>query len=171
MSIFEQEISREVGLVFARRQVVHVWADHVWSPDSVLVPAPETAAGTMIADDGACALIYAGKASIDLFASDTSNYRDNFLDDQPRLWMAARVEDGAPVSACVTADPTEGEAFFEAGYEIVGTVPMPQEIAAWIAAFTDAFHVERVFLKRQRDRSERNERGFGAKPGDRRDDF
>jgi hypothetical protein len=45
---------------------------------------------------------------------------------------------------------------------------MPADLASWIAAFTDAYHVEREFLKRQRDRSERKERGFGGKPGDRR---
>jgi hypothetical protein len=30
---------------------------------------------------------------------------------------------------------------------------MPPEIAAWIAAFVDQFHVERVFHKRKRDRA------------------
>ena len=29
---------------------------------------------------------------------------------------------------------------------------MPQDIAAWIAAFVDEFHVEQVFQKRKRDR-------------------
>jgi hypothetical protein len=43
-------------------------------------------------------------------------------------------------------------------------VKMPAELASWIAAFVDAFHVEQVFQKRQRDRSERKERGFGRKP-------
>ena len=37
----------------------------------------------------------------------------------------------------VTADPTEGEAMFESGCDVIGTVPMPPEIAAWIAAFVD----------------------------------
>jgi hypothetical protein len=164
---FDQEISREVGVLLARRKVEHAWADHVWSPEGVLVSAPDTPAGTLISDDGQRAIVFAGAASIDLFASDTTNYRDNMMDGTPRLWLAARLQDDAPVSVRVTADPTEGEAFFEAGYDIVGTVPMPDEIAAWIAAFTDAFHVERVFLKRQRDRSERKERGFGRKPGER----
>jgi hypothetical protein len=53
----------------------------------------------------------------------------------------------------VTADPTEGEALFESGSEVIGTVPMPPAIAAWVAAFVDEFHVERVFQKRKRDRA------------------
>ncbi len=53
----------------------------------------------------------------------------------------------------MTADPTEGEAMFESGCDVIGTVPMPPEIASWIAAFVDRFHVERVFHKRKRDRA------------------
>jgi hypothetical protein len=30
---------------------------------------------------------------------------------------------------------------------------MPPEIAAWVAAFVDQFHVERIFHKRKRDRA------------------
>ena len=37
----------------------------------------------------------------------------------------------------VTADPTEGEAMFESGCDVIGTVPMPSDIASWIAAFVD----------------------------------
>ena len=42
---------------------------------------------------------------------------------------------------------------FESGCDVIGTVAMPPEIAAWIAAFVDQFHVERVFHKRKRDRA------------------
>ena len=40
---------------------------------------------------------------------------------------------------------------FESGCDVIGTVAMPPEIAAWIAAFVDQFHVERTFHKRKRD--------------------
>ena len=42
---------------------------------------------------------------------------------------------------------------FESGCDVIGTVPMPPEIASWVAAFVDRFHVERVFHKRKRDRA------------------
>jgi len=42
---------------------------------------------------------------------------------------------------------------FESGCDVIGTVPMPPGIAAWVAAFVDIFHVERVFHKRKRDRA------------------
>ena len=55
----------------------------------------------------------------------------------------------------MTADPTEGEALFEAGCDIVAPLPMPPDIASWIDQFVQAFHVEREFLKRKRDRKDR----------------
>ena len=90
-----------------------------------------------------------------LFSSDTANYRDNLDDGEPRLWVALRRQDGGPELELtkVTADPTEVEAMFESGCEVIGTVPMPPEIAAWVAAFVEQFHVERIFHKRKRDRA------------------
>jgi hypothetical protein len=45
---------------------------------------------------------------------------------------------------------------------VIGTVAMPAEIASWIAAFVDQFHVERVFHKRKRDRGDRQRMPGGA---------
>lgn len=147
--------SRNIGVVIARRRVDNPWVDHVWVPHAVLAQAPDVADWTLIAEDGDVSLHYAGEASIELFASDTANYRDNLALDEPRLWIACRSREGGafPDSVRVTADPTEGEAFFESGADIVGTVAMPADTRARIDVFVEAFHVERVFQKRQRDRA------------------
>lgn len=159
------DVVREVGIVLARRAVDNPWIDHVWSPHGVLFPAPAAQPGAALSQEGPETLVYAGVASVQLYVPETANYRDNLADGAPRLWIAARANEGAtPDFLRVTADPTEGEAWHESGSDIVATVPMPDALAAWIAAFVDAFHVERVFLKRQRDRSERKDRGFGPKP-------
>lgn len=160
------DLVREIGIVLARRRVDHPWAESVWSPHAILDPAPETAPGALLADDGRTALIYAGAASVELFAPETANYRDNLADGAPRLWVAAHLDGERVARLRVTADPTEGEALFLAGAEVVGTLPMPSDMASWIAAFVDAFHVERAFLKRQRDRSERDpgRRGRAGEP-------
>jgi hypothetical protein len=52
----------------------------------------------------------------------------------------------------VTADPAEGEAFTDAGSNLVEAVPMPPEIADIVGRFVATHHVERPFVKRQRDR-------------------
>ena len=56
----------------------------------------------------------------------------------------------------VTADPAEGEAFTEAGNDLVETVPMPAIIAEAVETFIAMHHEERPFFKRQRDRANRD---------------
>lgn len=147
--------SREVGVVVRRRTVDNPWIDHMWSPVQLLDEVPATPAWSVLSSEGGTTLYYAGPAIIDLFSTDTASYRDNLIDGEPRVWIALRQQGGGVELELtkVTADPTEGEALFESGSEVIGTVPMPPSIAAWVAAFVDEFHVERVFQKRKRDRA------------------
>ena len=105
----------------------------------ILDEVPATAPWTVLSTEADATIYYAGSASIELFSSDTANYRDNLADGEPRIWVALRRQDGGPELELtkVTADPTEGEAMFESGCDVIGTVPMPPEIASWIAAFVD----------------------------------
>ncbi len=147
---------RELGVVLARRSVDNPWIDHVWVAHTVLYPAPETAAGTLLSSEQALTLVYAGLASVELFVSETGNYRDNLQSGAPSLWVAARTraDGGTPEFVRVTADPTEGEAYFESGNDVVAALPMPPAFIEWISAFVEAYHVERAFLKRKRDRKD-----------------
>ena len=163
------EWSREVGVVVRRRSIDNPWIDHMWSPVMVLEDVPETAPWTVLSREADATIYYAGAASIDLFSSDTANYRDNLADGEPRIWVALRRQDGGLELELtkITADPTEGEAMFESGCDVIGTVPMPAEIASWIATFVDQFHVERAFHKRKRDRAGRDRQRIpGGAPDD-----
>jgi hypothetical protein len=165
------EATREVGVVLRRRSIDNPWIDHMWSPVTVLDEVPDTAPWTVLSTEADATIYYAGSASIDLFSSDTANYRDNLADGEPRIWVALRRPDGGSELELtkVTADPTEGEAMFESGCDVIGTVAMPPEIASWIAAFVDEFHVERVFHKRKRNlTSEDRKREASEGPADRR---
>jgi hypothetical protein len=64
----------------------------------------------------------------------------------------------------VTADPAEGEAFTDAGNDLVETVPMPPAIIGSIGDFIAEHHVERPFVKRRREDAKPEGRGRG--PGD-----
>lgn len=165
------EASRQVGVVLRRRSIDNPWIDHMWSPLMILDDVPATAPWTVLSSEASATIYYAGSASIDLFQSDTANYRDNLADGEPRIWVALRRQDGGDELELtkVTADPTEGEAMFESGCDVIGTVSMPADIASWIAAFVDEFHVERAFHKRKRDRtSEDRKREAGDGTADRR---
>ncbi len=145
-----------IGIVIAKVRLTGPWASHAWRPVSVLPAPPEVTAGTRLSADGRQELFYAGPFEVELHRSETSHYRDNLASGRPSLWVALRPIGGEDHEiATVTANPYEGESLAEGIGEIVEAVPMPVGIQAKVAAFVDAFHVERAFVKRKRDRPDR----------------
>ena len=143
-----------VGVIVDRIKAQSQWVDYLWQPSAVLVGEPETAPWTQISGDDNRASFYAGSATIELYRSDTGNYRDNLMGDG-KLWVVLTPADSNPPYALfkVTADPTEGEAQFEAGVNVVDTVPMPDAVREVLERFVAEHHVEQPFFKRKRDRA------------------
>ncbi|MGY3603319.1 MULTISPECIES: DUF3305 domain-containing protein [unclassified Bradyrhizobium] len=143
-----------VGVVVERRKGRSAWADVLWRPVSVLVGSPSAAPWTPLDRQGEVTLFYAGEAVIELHRTETGNYRDNLASGSPTLWVNLRPTGSEPPYEllAVTADPAEGEAFTDAGSNLVEAVPMPAGIAEIIERFVARHHVERPFIKRQRDR-------------------
>lgn len=145
----------QVGIVVAKRKLKGPWADFAWLPHAVLPDAPAAPPWTRLAIEGDDEIFYAGPFDLCLHPGATAHYRDNLLSGRPALWVALRPVGGDEVEvATVTADPYEGEALAGGIGEIVDQVPMPPEVQARVAGFFDAFHVERTFVKRQRDRAD-----------------
>ena len=145
-----------VGVVVERRKAMSPWVDYVWRPVAVLAGEPETAPWTVLAADEETTTFYAGSASVDLYQSETTYYRDNLRSEAPLLWVVLRPTDREPPYDVfmVTANPAEGEAFTEPATDLVETVPMPDPIRETVAAFVAEHHVEQVFFKRKRDRAD-----------------
>jgi len=101
-------------------------------------------------------MFYAGAAEIELYRSETGNYRDNLNSGMPSIWISLKATGGDPPYqiATVTVDPAEGESLTEAGSAIVEAVAMPGPVREAIAAFVSQYHVETVFHKRKRDRAD-----------------
>jgi hypothetical protein len=144
-----------VGVIVTRRKAASPWVDYIWQPTSVLVGQPETAPWTLLSDSGDQAMFYAGSALLELYASDTGNYRDNLAGDNA-LWVVLRPTGVDPPYevAKVTADPSEGEASTEGGDQIVESLRMPDSLREFLASFVAEHHVEQPFFKRQRKRPE-----------------
>ena len=154
-----------VGIVVARRKLSSRWASETWLPVSALADAPDVVPWTRGAAAGDDDLFYAGAFEVPLHRSETSHYRDNLVSGRPSLWIALRPIGGdAHEIATVTADPYEGESLAEGIGEIIEAVPMPPECQAVVAAFVEAFHVERAFVKRQRDRPDPQALARGRRP-------
>jgi len=133
-----------------------MWADFLWRPVSILVGKTSAAPWTPLANQAETILFFAGEATIELHRTETVNYRDNLASGAPALWVALR-----PVASewpfeilAVTADPSEGEAFTDAGSNIVEAVAMPADIGKAIGRFIAEHHVERPFVKRRRQPAE-----------------
>ena len=144
-----------VGIVVAKRKLSNPWADHAWLPVAALPDAPDTPPWTRLSADEREELFYAGAFEVSFHRGETSHYRDNLTSGQPSLWVSLRPVGGEDHEiATVTADPYEGESLAEGIGEIVEAVPMPPEVQARLAAFVEAFHVERTFFKRKRARAD-----------------
>jgi hypothetical protein len=141
-----------VGVVVERARADSPWIDFVWRGASVLPDEPEMKPWAVIREEEARTLFYAGSATVDLYRSETARYRDNLATGAPSLWIVLTPSEGAwpyAVSA-VTADSAEGEAFTEAGANLVEAVPMPEAVHEAIANFVAEHHVETEFVKRER---------------------
>lgn len=142
----------QVAVVLERRKLKGIWGGDQWLPRAALPAVPATASETPLANDGELEICYGGCCDVALYSAETAHYRDNLASGRPSLWVAL---EATPAGNCrissITADPYEGEALAGAMDLIVEPVPMPPEIVARIAAFVAAFHVDRAFIKRQRD--------------------
>lgn len=145
-----------VGVVVERRRATSPWIEHVWRPVAVLAGIPEAAPWTEIATAPDAVSFFAGSTEIELYRSETGNYRGNLDSGAPALWVVLRPADGEPPFELktVTADPAEGEGFTEPGTDLVEQVPMPELIRQAIAAFIAEHPAEHSFAKRERDRAD-----------------
>ncbi len=145
-----------VGVVVERRTLDNPWIDHAWLASAILPGAPAVGAWTALGERDGVRQVYAGPHTMSFFSIETAHYRDNLLSGSPKIWVSLRRMEGEPpVSVIgVTADPAEGEAFTEAGDDIVEALAMPAEIAERLADFVETHHVERAFHKRRRDEAD-----------------
>jgi hypothetical protein len=145
-----------VGIVVERRRAQSPWIDFTWKPVAALAGLPDAAPWTMLSQDGDGASFYAGAAEIELYRTETANYRDNLGSGAPMLWVALRPTGVEPPYEIfgVTADPAEGEAWAQSDSDLVDVISMPAVVRETIDAFVAEHHVEQPFYKRKRDRAD-----------------
>jgi hypothetical protein len=157
MSAFAAPLLRiTVGVVVERRKADSPWIDFVWRGIGVLPDEPEMTPWTVIREQEGTTLFYAGSATVNLYRSETERYRENLATGAPSIWIVLTPsEDVWPYAVtAITADPAEGEAFTEAGANLVEAVPMPEVLHQAIENFIAEHHVETEFVKRERQRAD-----------------
>ncbi len=145
-----------LGVLVERRPATSPWAEHVWAATELLLDAPEMAPWTMLRQEAACTVFFAGSGELRLFRTETANLKHNMDGPAPRIWVVLRPVEAAPGMAlqCVTADPGEAHLYADSGNDLVEALPMPAPVAEAIAGFITAHHREEVHHKRRRDRQD-----------------
>lgn len=145
-----------LGVVVERRRPVSPWAEEHWRVVDVLLGRPDVEPWTLLGEGEGWRRYYAGAAHLELFRSETANYRDNLAGARPAVYVVLRRGDGPCGIALhlATVDPGEIEAHADAGDDLIEALPLPAPVAAWMRDFIDRHHVEKPFLKRRRDRAD-----------------
>src|SRR5260370_42411088 len=76
-----------VAVVVERRKAKSPWLDFIWRPVAVLVGNPVAAPWTPLNAAENTTLFYAGEAVIELYRTETVNYRNNLASGAPSLWV------------------------------------------------------------------------------------
>lgn len=139
------------------RRVPRGWQTDEWRVVGLLPLGADDALEpwTVMAEGEGWQRLYAGRVELELFPGETASYRDNLSSSRPAVYVVLRRDAGRGVALReATVDPGEIEAHAEAGDDLIEAVPLPEPVAAWMQDFIDRHHVERPFLKRQRDRAD-----------------
>lgn len=156
MNVMAPLLRIPIGVVVERSKANSRWIEFVWRPTAVLGGIPDVDPWTQLVSEEHSVTFYLGSAEIVLYRTETENYRDNLASASPSVWVALLSTAGVPPFeiAAVTADPAEGESLTESAQGIVEAVPMPVAVRDAIASFIAEHHVERVFVKRKRNRAD-----------------
>jgi hypothetical protein len=166
---------REIGVVVERHAIQSQWATHRWHPGGVLLEVPDAAPWTLLSQEGNVARYYAGAATITLVPSESESYLYNLTSREPQVWFILRPRepgaDGRDVELeTVTVAAGEAEAMAGGIEIIVESVPMPDEIAEWVADFVRAHPSAPKQFKRKRSKHVSEGQEFAeqmkAKPDD-----
>ena len=148
---------REVGVIAEWQAVDSPWCDHRWRVTAVLPGAAAVTPWAVLDEGPRHRRYFAGNAELLLFPLETDTLKHNLEGRQAAVYVFLRMTAVAPGMALLGATVCAGEAqaHVDTGSDLVEAVPMPPEIAAWVADFVARHHVERPSYKRRRDRSER----------------
>ncbi len=148
--------SRDIGIVFERRDSDHPWKDHSWHAvgiESESSTGPDAPAWREVGRGDGWVRYVSAPLTLQLFERETEGYKYNLSNDVPSIFLVWREDEDDPDGICpfhATVCPYEAQSYLDGDEEQIESIPMPREIAAWIADFVDLNHVDEPFYKRKR---------------------
>ncbi len=127
-----------IGVVMERRIVTSGrWESERWEAIGV-VPDVGGEPRLMFDEPARSQWLHPG-FEIALFRDEAEGYYLNLSAPQPYVFVMWREEDGRAIPKIVTVSYNEAGRMMDGGEHVDGA-PMPQDIAAWLASFTDAHY-------------------------------
>lgn len=164
----ERLISMALGVVLERRELNNRWQQWSWRPVAVIPGAAPIERRKELRSGEGWVQVHAATLPLALHRKETLAYRTNLANRQPVVYVVARGADDDLAGDdlrpfLVTASPFEAQDYLDAD-DLVEGVPMPDGVIAWVQAFIDRHHVDEPFKKRQRQRFDPDQVGFGRRP-------
>ena len=76
-----------IGVVVERSKANSPWCEFIWRPTAVLGGVPDVDPWTQLTSEEETVTFYAGAAEIELYRTETENYRDNLVSAAPSIWL------------------------------------------------------------------------------------
>jgi hypothetical protein len=119
-----------------RRALASRWQSETWQPVAVVPDEPGAVAREILAEGGRTQWLHPG-FEIVLHRDEAEGYYLNLTTSQPYMFVMWRMEDDLAVPKIVTPSYHEAARMMDGGAQVDG-VPLPEELAPWLAAYVDA---------------------------------
>ena len=164
-----------LGVVLEKRRIGHPWQEFAWKAVAVFpgagplekdVPWKELRSGPDWTH------YHSATLPLELFRRETEGYKVNLSQTPPRVFVVLRGDEEGDSGYdyrpfLVTVCPYEAQDYLDSGEELVDSVPMPDDLVAFVQTYIDKFHVDEPFYKRKRkphDPRKGYGRGFERNP-------
>jgi hypothetical protein len=131
------------------------WARSIWKAVGVLPGAGE-ASWKELRRCGDVVEYHAATVPLTLYHTDTEAYLHGLSSDIAAIYVVIReADDDQPLDILLaTVSPYEAQDYADTGEDLVEKVPMPEGVVAWVNSFIQQHHVDDVFIKRRRDKTD-----------------
>ena len=120
-----------------RRALANRWQSETWQPVAVIPDEPAAAPPRLVLEDGGRVQWLHPGFEIVLHRDEAEGYYLNLTTSEPHMFVMWRMDDGQAVPKLVTPSYHEAARLMDGGAQVDG-VPLPAEIAAWLAEYVDA---------------------------------
>lgn len=129
--------SVRLAVVMERRALVNRWQSETWQPVAVVPDAPGAdGPRVVLEEDGRTQWLHPGFEAV-LHRDEAEGYYLNLTTSAPYMFVMWQMDDALGVPKVVTPSYHEAARMMDGGAQVDG-VPLPAELASWLAAYVDA---------------------------------